>query len=258
MADARFMKICSARMTDTTAAMPAARSPQPCSIQRCSRGFDRVVVRAGEPRRRIYFRDRRAMSGTRPVTPCSSSSASSSSGIPRLRSTSVGVLAQQRRVAAVEALRAPREPDGQGAVAGHSRHGMIDVLEEPAELQLRQRRLIVGLQHLGDGDAGSPQAVDDLVAGPRPAPDRQLGVDGVVVRSPTGNRRERRLDGPVGSIERVAEGQPLVVARDRDRDPSVAGSGGVDVGGEVHVLRCRSRTAIAVALEQLRRWLSTR
>ena len=43
MSVARRRKICSARITDTTAAMPAALSVQPCSIQR-SRDASHGVV----------------------------------------------------------------------------------------------------------------------------------------------------------------------------------------------------------------------
>ena len=50
------------------------------------------------------------------------------------------------------------------AVPGCSRDRMVDVLEEAANLQLRQSRLIVRLHHLPYGDSGTPEAIDDLVS----------------------------------------------------------------------------------------------
>ena len=55
---------------------------------------------------------------------------------------------------------------------------------------------------------------------------------------------------PVAAPDGLAETRPLLVGRDRDRDPAVGAAELVDLVGAVQVLRRRGRSAVAVALQQ--------
>ena len=147
-------------------------------------------------------------------------------------------------------MRSPREADRQRAVPRRAGDGVVDLLEVPAVLQRRQGRLLVGLEHLGHGHAGRPQAVDDLVAAPRLAPARQLLVDGVVLRPA----------GPPPSPDPVSiahSGSPSACRRpshwsssvDRDGDPGIAPAVVVGVRGQVEVLGRGRRPSVPVPPE---------
>src|SRR4051812_29744187 len=109
------------------------------------------------------------------------------------------VLAKQRSAPAMKVIGAGRKPHRQRAVARRSNHGMLNLLEEAAELQLLEVRLAVWLEHLAHRDPGPPQAIHDSPGRTLPAPALQLRIDLVVPLAASCCSREVRIVRPVGS-----------------------------------------------------------
>ena len=130
---------------------------------------------------------------------------------------------------------------GKRAVAGASDHRMVHLFEEVAGRELREVGLAVGLHDLADGHTGVPQAFDDLVGRPGPAPLLQERVDPVLLPDPSRRGRQRGVGRPLRFTQRTAEGLPLLVGRDGDRDPAVVAAVLVGSGDLIEVLRRRSR-----------------
>ena len=220
--------------------VPTLRQPVPV------RGFRRVVL---EPRHGLNIRTRSTVPSRRAtligiadfgavaVTRSCSSASISSALSPIDDSRTAGVLAEQRRVPDVEALRARRRSASAGCCAARCRSPDARPPRRIAGMQLGQLGLLMRLQDLGDGHSRMPQLLDDLVAGALRAPGGQVLVDPVAGRAATrlsaarAARRKRR---------------PLRLGGHRDGDPRLVAprSGAVDV-----LRRCR-RPAVAVAGQQ--------
>ena len=149
------------------------------------------------------------------------------------------------------ALGAAGEPDRQRAVPRRARDGVVDVLEEAAGLQLRQRRLLVRLHHLGDRARPPPRGARRCrrrsarrtsstggrrwrrAASRRPPRSRAPGP------SPTRARRARRA-GPA-----TARRSATAIATHASRPPSSSAS-----AARYRFCGGRSGSAVAVPLEQ--------
>ena len=161
------------------------------------------------------------------------------------------VLTEQRRGLRVDALRAARERERQRAVRCAGIDRMPDVLEEPAGRQLRQSRSGGAVASPWPPAHRSPTACrrSRRRCGPRTTPQgaRRCRRGGRACPRRYSDRRIRR---PVAAPERLAKTRPLLVGRDRDRDPAVGAAELVDLVGAVQVLRRRRRSAVAVAFQQ--------
>ena len=246
---ARLRKICSARMTETTAAMPG-RAVAPALLDPAlPRGFDRVVDERVGHRANLLAGRRRGRGRSRRG---SRSSASSSSETPRPRSTS-SVCSPSSGAGRRWNRSGPRENRiGSVLCRAGPGDGVVDLLEEAAVLQLRQRRLLVGLHHLRHRDARRPEAVDDLVAAPLVAP------------ASTGARRWRRAaaagpprssaPGPSPTPGRPSasrRAEPLVVGRRRRWRPRRRARPSSSASArQVQVLGRGGRPSVPVALEE--------
>jgi hypothetical protein len=126
---------------------------------------------------------------------------------------------------------------------------VTDVLEEAAELQLRNLGLAVRLHHFGDRNTGIPKISDDVVTATVPTPCPRSLVD-EVVSSPAAVRvRQGGIQHPLRSAERFAQSGPLLVVGNGDRNPTVQSAELIDVSRLVQVLRRGRRSPIAVALQ---------
>ena len=235
MSVARLRKICSARITETTAAMPAAVSLQPCWIQRSREastgsytsgwGTAANLSRAARERGRSRRRPR-----ARPAP---------SSDTPEAAQHLVVVLAQQRGPAAVEPVGPAGEPHRQRAVPGGAGDRVVDVLEEAAVLQLA---------------AASPAraaAAPSRRARPPPTGSRRSRRRSARRTSSTGGRRWRRA-AAAGRRRSSAPGPSPTPGRpSASRRPSHCSSVATAIATQAS--RSPASSASAVQVEVLRR-----
>src|SRR5262245_9334358 len=136
-------------------------------------------------------------------------------------------------MAAMEPLRAGREPYRIPAVEVDAGDRMLHVLKEAARSELKVLSQFVRHDNACDRDACGPQAIEDFIRAPLPAPSGDLAID-IIVRGPTTLYRRKFWSAcPRRIPEHPTQRDPLRVGFDRECDPAILSPALVDICGQV-------------------------